>query len=87
MFYVYVLVEPNTSKTYVGFTKDLKQRVKQHQEGKGARYTLKGNWKLAYYEAFASEQDARNREQRLKYEGRSKRQLIERIQNSLTGRK
>ena len=87
MFYVYVLVESNTSKTYVGFTKDLRQRIKQHQEGKGARFTQKGNWKLAYYEAFASEQDARTRERRLKHEGRGKRQLFERIQNSLTGRK
>ncbi len=85
MYYVYVLVEVETKKTYVGFTKDLKQRVKQHQEGKGAKFTKTGNWKLAYYEAFASEQDARIRERRLKYEGRSKRQLYERIQNSLTG--
>ena len=83
MYYVYILVEEVTGKTYLGFTKDLRRRIAQHHSGKGALYTKNGKWTLAYYEAFRNEADAQARERRLKQEGRAKRQLFERIQKSL----
>ena len=85
MYYVYVLAELETGKTYIGFTKDLRERVARHNSGKGSRYTKSGTWKLVYYEAFLSKKDAESRERRLKHEGRAKRQLFERIHESLTG--
>ena len=87
MYYVYVLAESETGKTYIGFTKDLRERVAQHNSGKGSRYTKSGTWKLVYYEAFLSRKDAMTRERRLKQEGRDKRQLFERIHDCLTGQK
>ncbi len=87
MFYVYVLLNPQKGQTYIGYTKDLIRRVKEHQQEKGARYTRRGVWNLVYYEAYAEQRDAALRERRLKQDGRSKTQLLRRIQNSLTGQK
>jgi hypothetical protein len=51
----------------------------------GLSESTKGHvWKLAYYEAFASEKDAREREHKLKHLGYSWRHLKNRIRNSLT---
>jgi putative endonuclease len=37
MYYVYILKSiNNNAKTYIGCTGDLKRRLKEHNEGKGA---------------------------------------------------
>ena len=48
------------------------------------RSTKNKVWRLAYYEAFANEAEARNRERKLKHDGRSRRFLYERTQLSTT---
>ena len=60
MFYCYVLKNPKNDFIYVGFSADLKRRVKRHQE------TEHLGWTLVYYEAYLDEQDARDRERMLK---------------------
>jgi putative endonuclease len=65
---------------YVGYTKDLKKRYRQHKSGH-AQATKHKEWKLVYYEAYLSQDDARRREQKLK-DGRAKYQLLERIAES-----
>ncbi len=87
MYYVYVLVEETEREVYVGFTSDLRRRVEEHQSGHGAEYTKNGTWRLAYYEAFFSECDARTREKKLKHDGRSRYQLYARMEKSLCGQK
>ena len=87
MFYVYVLIEVlierKSSRHYIGFTADLKQRVAQHQQGKGAKYTQAGQWHLVYYEAYLSKKDAIVREKKLKQHGNARRQLLIRITDSI----
>jgi predicted GIY-YIG superfamily endonuclease len=34
MFYVYILQSKSDDGLYIGFSKDLRQRLKQHQQGK-----------------------------------------------------
>ncbi|MBI2551468.1 GIY-YIG nuclease family protein [Candidatus Uhrbacteria bacterium] len=66
MYYVYVL-RNNTGRLYIGFTNDLKERVRRHQSGEV--YTTKrlgGFWELIYYEASRNEIDAKKRERTLK---------------------
>ena len=63
-------------RRYIGFSGNLKQRVTSHQKRDAA-------WTLAYYEAYASEADARQRERDLKQYGSAWRHLRKRIQNSL----
>ena len=83
MFYVYVIVEEVRRDVYIGFSNDLKKRIQKHNSGSGAKYTKAGKWRLAYYEAFSNESDARTRERRLKHDGRAKYQLYARIEKSL----
>ena len=81
MFYVYVLTM-NNGEIYIGFSTNLKNRIKQHYENKVIS-TKNREPKLVYYEAYMSKKDAMEREQKLKQRGNAKRWLKERISNSL----
>ena len=60
MFYVYLLESLSSpDERYVGFTTDLKSRLKSHNEG-ASRHTSKYRpWRLIAYLAFEEEQKAR----------------------------
>lgn len=59
MYYVYCLHSQKNSKFYIGYTADLRKRVKDHNDGIGGDFTSKnGPWKLVYYEAFFDKTDA-----------------------------
>ncbi|MBD3188998.1 MAG: GIY-YIG nuclease family protein [Candidatus Heimdallarchaeota archaeon] len=52
---------------YTGYTANLSQRIKQHNAGKGARYTRSRRpVKLSYVEIFSSQRKALRRERALK---------------------
>jgi predicted GIY-YIG superfamily endonuclease len=76
MYYVYILKHPSEHRIYIGFSTDLRGRIKEHR-------TLHPKWRLAYYEAYASEADARTRERRLKDYGNVKQLLKKRNMRSL----
>jgi putative endonuclease len=59
MYYVYFLRSlKDLSKTYVGYTTDLKQRLERHNSG-GSVHTQKYRpWKLIVYIAFDTEEKA-----------------------------
>jgi predicted GIY-YIG superfamily endonuclease len=81
MYYVYV-IRNESSKLYYGRTSNLRKRFFQHNSGKS--FSTKGHqWKLVYYEAYYSEEDARNREKQLKQYGQALGQLKRRIKKSL----
>ncbi len=81
MYYVYLL-QNEKSEIYYGSTNDLRRRLKEHQAGKS--FSTRGHcWELIYYEAYRDEQDAREREERLKYHGQALAQLKRRIKHSL----
>jgi putative endonuclease len=80
MYYVYV-IESDEGTLYFGSTNDLKRRLSEHKNRKS--FATKGsNWELIYYEAYASESDARRREQRIKDYGQAWNQLKKRIAKS-----
>jgi putative endonuclease len=74
MYYVYLLKNNKFGTTYIGYTNDLKRRLKEHV----AKIP-----ELVYYEAFKSEKDARKRERMLK-QGQTVRRLKERLFESLS---
>ena len=83
MFYTYVLYsDEKTRHFYIGSTNDLKRRFTEHNDGK-SDYTSGSVWKLAYYEAYTTLKAAREREDLLKHDGRSRRFLMERIKKHL----
>ena len=67
MYYVYVLESQDDKSRYIGYSENLKQRVSDHLNKKGARLTRqKSDWQLIYYEAYQNQQDALGRERFLK---------------------
>ncbi len=61
--------------TYVGHTKDLKNRLKLHNTGKGAKFTRGRKWTLIYKEKFKSKKMSISREYYIK-KNRKFRDLI-----------
>ena len=67
MFKVYVLYSENHKKIYIGFTSNLEQRLKSHNELATKGYTLKFRpWNLVLQEEFETKREAMKREKQLK---------------------
>ena len=69
MYYVYILKKNN--KFYIGYTENLKRRLKQHQ--------LEMDVSLIYYESYSSKNLAISRENKFKSYGSAWRALRNRI--------
>jgi putative endonuclease len=52
--------------TYVGYTNNLKKRIKLHNSGKGAKFTRGRKWEIIYKENFDSKEEAISREYYIK---------------------
>ena len=66
-FYVYMLISKGVKPiSYVGYTNNLKNRIKLHNSGKGAKFTKGRKWKLIYKEKFKSKSKAISREYYIK---------------------
>jgi len=66
MHYVYV-IQNETGDLYIGYTRNLRNRIINHNSGKGARMTRRdGPWKLIYLEGYLNQKDAIGREKFLK---------------------
>ena len=66
MNYTY-LVRCADGSLYCGWTNRLEERVRAHNEGKGAKYTKSRRpVELVYYEAFATKEEAMRREAAIK---------------------
>ena len=67
-YYVYVLKNTNKSKltTYVGYTNNLKKRLKLHNVGLGAKFTRGRIWRVIYFEKYQTKKEAISREYYIK---------------------
>ena len=65
-FYVYILQSKIDGDRYVGFTRDLRKRLREHNEGRSFSTAYRRPFELIYYEACVSESDARRREKYMK---------------------
>lgn len=66
MYYTYVLFSEKDKKLYVGYTQDLKLRIKQHHDGLVQSTKSRRPLKLIYYEVCLVQWDAIKREKYLK---------------------
>ena len=82
MFYVYILQSRKDEQFYIGFTKNLKKRIKDHNTGGTKSTKLRRPLKLIYYEAHKSEKDARRRERYFKTD-KGKTTLRQMLRNQL----
>ena len=69
-YFVYMLICISSAKkrTYVGFTKNLKKRIKDHNSNKGAKYTKGNKWKIIYKKKFMNKSKAMSYEYFLKHD-------------------
>ena len=51
-------ITPSVKKTYVGYTNNIKLRLKKHNTNKGAKSTKGYKWLLIYNKKFKSKSDA-----------------------------
>ena len=80
-YFVYVIgsLKKSKPKTYVGSTKDLNERLKKHNSGKGAKSTKGRKWKIIYHEIFNSKEKALRREYYLKKDRILRKELRDKI--------
>lgn len=83
MYYVYVLRSEKDDNFYVGYTSDLRSRLRLHGEGKIDATKVRRPLKLVYYEACLSQEDALHREKYLK-SSYGKRYIKNRLKGYLT---
>jgi putative endonuclease len=66
MHYVYVIRSVTDDGFYIGYSANLRKRLKQHLQGDSFATSYRGSWKLIYYEAYLEQADALGRERYLK---------------------
>ena len=80
-FYVYMLKSVNSdfSKTYVGYTHNLKARLKKHNTNKGAKSTKGHKWVLIYKKKFKSKNEAMSFEYKLKKDKKKRKDIVKKF--------
>lgn len=82
MYFVYIIEDENR-KRYIGFTNDIKQRIHDHNSGKGTQTTRRSkSWNIIYLEGYLNKKDALGREKFLK-SGAGDRYLKKQLKNYL----
>jgi predicted GIY-YIG superfamily endonuclease len=66
MYYTYILYSSKSRIFYYGFAKDLRKRVKEHNNSLSSSTKPHLPWKLVWYCGFIKEKDAKDFEQYLK---------------------
>ena len=61
-YYVYILHNKNRNFLYIGFTENLRQRLKEHNSGKSKSTKPHIPLSLIFYEAYGNIKDAKRRE-------------------------
>lgn len=76
MNYTYIL-KCKDGTFYTGWTNNLEKRLKDHNEGKGAKYTkARRPVELVYYETFETKEEAMSREYAIKQMSRSEKETL-----------
>jgi putative endonuclease len=82
MFYVYILQSLKDKKLYIGFTSNLRKRLIDHNTGGTKSTKLRRPFRLIYYEAHLSKEDAKRRERYFKT-SKGKNTLKQILRNTL----
>jgi len=66
MFFVYILKSTYDGMFYVGHTEDLRQRMREHSEGRSRFTRTRGPWELVFAEVVSSRSEAMKREKEIR---------------------
>ena len=77
-YFVYMLkcITPKINKTYVGYCKDIKLRLKKHNSGKGARSTRGYEWIVIYKKKYSDRSKAMSNEYKLKINKMKRKDIL-----------
>ena len=77
-YFVYFLLSIKNSKikSYIGYTINLKHRLKLHNEGRGAKSTRGYKWKVIYSRKYSSKSKAMSEEYMLKNNKKKRKSII-----------
>ena len=66
--FVYLIISFNNKRliSYVGYTENIKKRLKLHNSSKGAKFTKGRKWKIIYKKSYNSKSEAMKNEYLLK---------------------
>ena len=80
-YYVYMIktIGSSYSKSYVGYTNDIKRRIIKHNANKGAKSTRGYKWKLIYQRKFVTKSAAMSYEYRLKKDIIKRKKILNKI--------
>tara|TARA_Y100000590_G_scaffold82990_1_gene92513 strand:- start:62 stop:349 length:288 start_codon:yes stop_codon:yes gene_type:complete len=77
-FYVYIIksIKGKIGKTYAGYTNNIQNRLKKHNNNQGAKSTKGHKWKLIYKKKFISKSMAMSYEYKLKKNRNFRKKII-----------
>jgi putative endonuclease len=61
-YFVYVIKSESTGRSYIGYTKDLENRITEHNSGKSKSTRHGCPWKLVHHEEFINRPNAIRKE-------------------------
>ena len=78
-FYVYLIITKYKHKliSYVGYTNNLKSRLKKHNSSLGAKFTRGRKWKLIYQKKYSTKKKALSEEYMLKKNYKLRKEIKE----------
>ena len=81
-YYVYMIISENRNKllSYVGYTKNIKKRLKLHNSSKGAKYTRGRKWKIIYKKSYNTKSEAMKNEYLLKKNKKKRLEIKQKYQ-------
>ena len=65
-YYVYLLESEKDGTYYIGYTKNMEDRLKKHNNSKTGYTSRKQPWKIVYFEEYGMKSEAIKRERFLK---------------------
>ena len=80
-YYVYLIATKINKKiiSYVGYTNNIKKRLKLHNSSKGAKFTRGRKWKLLYKDIYKSKSLAMKNEYLLKKNNKLRNKIKEKF--------
>jgi len=78
IYFVYLIISKKIDKyrSYVGYTKNISNRLYLHNNSKGAKFTKGRKWKIVYLKKYKSKIIAMKEEYKLKKNYKLRKELI-----------
>jgi len=80
MFYLYIIYSEKLDKFYVGYSSDLKERLRKHNSSNKSFTGNSNDWKIVYTEEYKSKNDVMFREKQIK-KWKSRKLIMKLIRN------